>query len=180
MKRTVFTFSLIASLLASISYGIVHDQITIRICPEYFTVWHPHLFKTTNLTLLALAWGVLATWWVGLILGCILGAAATIGNSPPATKSSVLKTVFAILGTTGALAAASGALANSVDIPVPSFVEGAEIAERGAQVRHAFATDLVVHNVSYLSAMFLALIGAFLLYRSRDRGGFRTNHLPNS
>ncbi len=25
--------------LGAIAYGIVHDQVTIRICPEYFTVF---------------------------------------------------------------------------------------------------------------------------------------------
>ncbi|MGB7665981.1 MAG: hypothetical protein WBL66_01850, partial [Candidatus Acidiferrales bacterium] len=42
------------AVAAAIAYGIVHDQVTIRVCPEYFTVAHPHIFRTGSLTLIAL------------------------------------------------------------------------------------------------------------------------------
>ncbi|MFZ0335817.1 MAG: hypothetical protein WAL69_16905, partial [Candidatus Acidiferrales bacterium] len=57
------------AVAAAIAYGIVHDQVTIRVCPEYFTVAHPHIFRTGSLTLIALGWGVVATWWAGLAAG---------------------------------------------------------------------------------------------------------------
>jgi len=60
----------------AVAYGIVHDQITVRICLEYFTVGHPPVFPTSDPTLLALGWGVIATWWVGLLLGILLACAA--------------------------------------------------------------------------------------------------------
>lgn len=53
------------SIAAAIFYGIAHDQITARVCVEYFTIGHLPVFKTTSPTLLALGWGVLATWWLG-------------------------------------------------------------------------------------------------------------------
>ncbi len=62
--------------MAAISYGIVHDQITARICVEYFTVGHPRLTDSDLPTVLALFWGVVATWWVGLPLGLGLAFAA--------------------------------------------------------------------------------------------------------
>jgi hypothetical protein len=43
------------------TYGIVHDQITARICVEYFTIGHPPVFGTADPTLLGLGWGVIAT-----------------------------------------------------------------------------------------------------------------------
>lgn len=66
----------------SIVYGIVHDQITVRMCLEYFTVAHPPLGIGENPTTLALAWGVIATWWVGLFLGVLLAVAARAGSWP--------------------------------------------------------------------------------------------------
>ena len=54
---------------SAICYGIVHDQITARICVEYFIIGHPPVFGTDSPTLLGLGWGVIASWWVGLILG---------------------------------------------------------------------------------------------------------------
>jgi len=66
-------------VLAAIGYGIVHDQVTVRVCLEYFTIFHPRLISSTSPTLLALAWGVAATWWVGLPLG--LGLARQCSSS---------------------------------------------------------------------------------------------------
>ncbi len=40
-------------ILAAIGYGIVHDQVTARICVEYFTVFHaPILGVRSRLSLL--------------------------------------------------------------------------------------------------------------------------------
>ena len=63
-------------IVASIFYGVIHDQFTARICLEYFTVFHPPIFNTQSPTLLALGWGIIATWWVGAILGFLLAIAS--------------------------------------------------------------------------------------------------------
>ena len=68
---------------AAVVYGIAHDQITARICVEYFTIGHPPVFATDDPTLLGLGWGVIATWWVGLMLGIFLALAARAGRRPP-------------------------------------------------------------------------------------------------
>jgi hypothetical protein len=70
------------SVVASILYGVAHDQVTARICVEYFTVGHPPLFATDSPTMLALGWGILATWWYGLLLGLPLAGAARVGSKP--------------------------------------------------------------------------------------------------
>ena len=49
-------------IAAAIVYGIIHDQITARICVEYFTVFHPPIFHTQSPTLLGIGWGIVATW----------------------------------------------------------------------------------------------------------------------
>ena len=77
-----FLVIVVQGVLAAVLYGIVHDQITIRICPEYFTIAHPHISDTKSLTLLAVMWGVIATWWVGLPLGIAIGLAARVGRLP--------------------------------------------------------------------------------------------------
>jgi hypothetical protein len=41
-------------LLAGVLYGVLHDQVTARVCLEYFTVFHPDVFHTQSRTLLAL------------------------------------------------------------------------------------------------------------------------------
>src|SRR5690349_19708677 len=71
--------------VAVMAYGIVMDQITIRVCPEYFTIAHPHILNTDSLTLLALVWGVIATWWAGAIAGVAFAIAARTGKLPKVT-----------------------------------------------------------------------------------------------
>jgi hypothetical protein len=57
------------TILFAIAYGILHDQITVRICPEYFTIGHPPVFQTGSLTML-LAVGASSTWWVSAYSVC--------------------------------------------------------------------------------------------------------------
>ncbi len=59
------------SVGCAICYGILHDQVTAHVCVEYFTVGHVSLVSTTDPTVLAFVWGVVATWWVGLPLQAI-------------------------------------------------------------------------------------------------------------
>ena len=78
--RGIFEFLkiLLLCIAAAIVYGIVHDQFTACICLEYFTVFHPQIFPTQSPTLLAIGWGILATWWVGAFLGVLLGIAGEV------------------------------------------------------------------------------------------------------
>ena len=43
---------LLISVLAAIFYGVVHDQITARICVEYFTIGHARLIDSDSPTVL--------------------------------------------------------------------------------------------------------------------------------
>src|SRR5215467_14265147 len=92
------------SIVAAAIYGIVHDQVTARVCVEYFTIGHPPIFGTDDPTLLGMGWGVLATWWVGVGLGLMLAAAARWGRLPKLTARELLRTVAIFLAVLGVLA----------------------------------------------------------------------------
>ena len=68
--------AIVGTLLAA-TFGIVHDQITYTISPEYFTHFKFQQFAQVNPNgpprLFVAVIGVLATWWVGLIAGWIIG-----------------------------------------------------------------------------------------------------------
>lgn len=49
---------IMVSVVAAITYGVIHDQITARICVEYFTIGHPRLIESDSPTVLGLFWGV--------------------------------------------------------------------------------------------------------------------------
>ena len=53
-------------IAAAIGYGIAHDQVTARVCIEYFTIGHPPIFGTQSPTLLAIGWGIGAFAGFGL------------------------------------------------------------------------------------------------------------------
>jgi hypothetical protein len=99
---------LLLSVGAAILYGIVQDQVTVRVCVDYFTVGHPPVFDTTSPTFLALGRGVIATWWMGLILGVPLVVAARAGSRPKLSARHLIGPVAIVLGGTAAASLAAG------------------------------------------------------------------------
>jgi hypothetical protein len=155
-------------VLSAIAYGILHDQVTARICVEYFTIGHPPIFGTDDPTLLGLGWGVIATWWVGVLLGIPLACAARLGRAPKRTARSllwpliVLMTISAVCAAVAGLTGATLARAGVVWLIAP-------LAHTVPQERHAaFLTDLWAHNASYASGF---IGGAVLIWRVWSRRG---------
>lgn len=139
------------SVLAAVLYGIVHDQITARVCVEYFTVGHPPVFATDDPTLLGLGWGVLATWWVGLILGLGLAVAARAGLRPKRPVRSLVRPVAVLLAGMAVCALAAG-VGGYVLGRSGTFVIPAGITDRlPPQKWAAFQADAFAHSASYFA-----------------------------
>lgn len=71
----MFVFGLAGSVIAGL-YGILDDQVTFRLGPEYFTKFKFDQFyyldrKPVILTVAKI--GFLATWWVGMFAGWFMG-----------------------------------------------------------------------------------------------------------
>ena len=93
-SRPIAAIVLLCVALSGV-YGILHDQITARICPAYFTLDHPSLglpwlFHNPNPTVLGLAWGVVATAPLATILGIGVACAARFGSWPKASWRQLL------------------------------------------------------------------------------------------
>src|SRR3954451_6894939 len=105
---------------AAVAYGIAHDQVTARVCVEYFTVGHPPVFGTDDPTLLGIGWGIFATGGVGVLPGIPLAVVARAGSRPRPSVGSLVRPVGWLLlamaacalvaGITGWLLARSGAV----------------------------------------------------------------------
>lgn len=139
----------VMAVAAAIAYGVAHDQVTARICVEYFTIGHPPVFDTTDPTLLGLGWGVIATWWVGLLLGAPLALAARAGTWPVLPPSSLVRPIGVLLACMATCAVVAGvvgylcARCGAVDLVGP-------LAERVPSERHhAFIAVLWAHVASY-------------------------------
>jgi len=137
-------------IVAAVSYGILHDQFTAHICVEYFSVFHPHIFPTESPVLLALGWGVIATWWVGAFLGVLLAVAARAGSGRKIDAIELVRPILKLLLTMGFLAAVAGLtgyiLGRRGAIAPPGWVASVLPSARHAR----FMADWWAHNASYL------------------------------
>ncbi len=100
LSATIF----ISMLLAGI-YGIIHDQVTYSISPEYFTKFKYHQFgfdpiwfngHRQTVTVI----GFLATWWVGLVIGIVLGFSSLVFSSYVQMRNVIKKGLIIIFITT--------------------------------------------------------------------------------
>jgi hypothetical protein len=156
---------------AAIVYGILHDQITARVCVEYFTIGHPPVFHTDSPTLLGLGWGVIATWWVGLPLGVLLAAAARVGSLPKTDARDLLKPVGVMMACCGVLALTAGVVGYVLANNGAVTLDG-RLAARIPPARHAlFLADLFAHTASYgggfVGGLILCLWVVMRRYRRR-------------
>ena len=138
-----------------------YHQITARICIEYFTVTHPKLIDSTSPTLIGLAWGVVATWWVGAISGVLLALSCRVGPRSRLTISWVLPRLGVVLLITGLLAAIAGVMmARAPEFNVQEGIYAQQAVDRIPESqRDGWDVCFAVHNVSYLVG---ALSGAVL------------------
>jgi hypothetical protein len=154
-------------IVAAVCYGIVHDQITARICVEYFTIGHPPVFGTADPTLLGLGWGILATWWVGLLLGVSLAFSARFGPRPKRDVGSLLRPVVILLGIMALCATVAGIVGTFA--ATSHFVYLVEpLATDVPANRHvAFLTDLWIHSASYGVGFVGGIVICWQVWRSR-------------
>ena len=156
-------------ILSAVIYGILHDQITARICVEYFTIGHPPIFDTDDPTLLGIGWGILATWWVGLLLGVPLAVVARAGSRPKRNVRSLVHPIVVLLAIS-AIAAFVAGLLGWVLASQGMVVLVEPLTSRLPREKHiAFLADLRAHLCSYLAGIvggFIVIIG---VRRSRSR-----------
>jgi hypothetical protein len=160
----------LAGTVAAIVYGELHDQVTAHVCVEYFSVAHPPVLAGTHSPFwLAVAWGVLATWWVGLPLGIFAAAAARLGSWPRLGWRDLAPEIVGLMLASGVAAAVMGivgaVLVAQGRAPVPlgwgSIIPPAKQA--------AFAFDAWAHMTSYAAGAVggLVVVGRILWRRGR-------------
>ena len=144
-------------------YGVVHDQVTARICVEYFTIGHVRIIDSDDPTVLGFVWGIVATWWAGAFAGILLATAARYGNEPKVVSRELALPLLRVMGLTGTMATLVGVI---------TFVAGSAglihlwppFSNLVPIDRHVlFLTDLWVHNTSYACGFFFV---AVLIYKT--------------
>jgi hypothetical protein len=159
----------LACVFAAVLYGIVHDEITARICLEYFTIFHPPIFHTHSPTWLGLGWGIVATWWVGAFFSIPMIIVTRAGPRPTLRASDLIRPIAGLLLFMAASALLFGligyflAKAHRLDTEWLSFSNSPE-------VRYRFVADWWAHTASYASAFIGGSVLCVLTYRRRALG----------
>jgi len=157
------------SIASAVLYGILHDQVTARVCVEYFTVGHPPIFGTDDPTLLGIGWGIIATWWMGLLLGVPLALAARLGHKPQRSVRSLVRPVLILLAVMGQCALVCGlvgwlAARNGIVRLIGPIADALPLD------RHVpFLADLWAHSASYLVGFLGGIFVIVSVWKSRGR-----------
>ncbi|MES2462148.1 MAG: hypothetical protein V4671_16305 [Armatimonadota bacterium] len=162
-------------VLGAVLYGIVNDQITVTLSPEYFSVFKRRQFApileqagliNAPVRVQAVLVGTVATWWFGLLLGIVLSISGTAGRRPALPTRLFIRAVGGIMLFTLALSVFCGAVgyfAEPFIKPEPAnwpFLTGIQ------EVRRAFAVGFW-HNGAYLGGL-VGTVGA-ILWGKRQR-----------
>jgi len=137
--------------LAAIGYGVLHDQVTAHLCVEYFTIAHPPVFPTTSPFLLAVGWGIIATWWIGLMLGVGLALAARAGRPPRLTLVELRRPIIALMLLSGGCALFAGLIGAALVATGIAEIPGDWAALIPPAKHVAFSANAWAHSASYVS-----------------------------
>lgn len=156
----LLTAAALGGLVAGI-YGILHDQLTWMIAPEYFTRLKFQQFAWANIGLpergfVALI-GFLASWWAGLVAGWFLARM---------DPTSSWKKIWAGFAWVMASAILGGLLGWWWGVSWADLPAWQDYKELGVTDLPAFVRVACIHNGSYAGALF-GLIIALLSARTK-------------
>ncbi len=172
MKKllTYLVLIILGSIIAG-TYGMLHDQVSYTVSPEYFTKFKyiqfgmDHLQGREGASLI----GLLATWWVGFYGAIILGI---FGWRLPTAKIMFVETLKSI-GLALVFALATGILGLLLGfLMYPTTVQRNDslflVPEGVLQVRHFLVVGMM-HNCSYLGGLIGLIVGAIRLWRRKKK-----------
>jgi hypothetical protein len=159
-------------MFAAVLYGIVHDQITARVCLQYFTVLHPPIFHTESPTLLGIGWGAYATWPVGLFFGILFAIFARTGQQPQLKIADLIPMLVCLFILMALFALSCGLLGYFLGpMPTePSYLIRMTPAVRAAispDLEHRFVADWWAHIASYAAGFCGGMTLCVFIYRRR-------------
>jgi hypothetical protein len=154
-------------LVISVCYGIIHDMITAHLCVEYFTIGHPTVIESDSPVLLALVWGVIATWWAGLLMGILIVAFNSIGTYPSLEYRQIIRLVLKLICIMFILAIVAGLIGyvlseQNVIYLIPKLANRIDTSSHSR-----FLAAGWMHVTSYLTALIGTFIICFIIFRKR-------------
>ena len=145
-------------MASTILYGVCHDQVTARVCVEYFTVGHVPPFHTESPTVLAFYFGTMATWWVGLVFGVLAALVSRAGPWPTLNAAHLIQPIACVV----IVMAVASILAGITGYQVAAgsgFVLPEPLGNRVPKDHHhSFFADSLAHLAAYAVGVLGGLI----------------------
>lgn len=154
---------------AAVTYGILHDMVTAHLCVEYFTVAHAPVFGTDSPVLLAIGWGILATWFMGTILGTGLAVAAQAGRAAPLNWRALRKPVASLMIASALAALVAGIVGAFATAHAGPTALGGWAALIPPEKHVAFGAAASAHGASYVVGGLGGLLIIMRTWRRRLR-----------
>lgn len=168
---------------SAVLYGIMHDQVTAHLCVEYFTIGHPPVFDTESPFLLALGWGVIATWWVGLLLAIPAILVSRLGSWPKYTANQLVRPIAILLLAMGLVSTLAGLIGFLLARSGQVWLVEPLYSEVPAAKHVLFLTDLWAHLAAYATGFCGGLVLClWVIFQRRKRARLvaTTPPTPNS
>ena len=157
------------SIIATTVYGIVHCLTSAHLCVEYFTVLPSNPYAMTSPLALGVVWGIVGFWWIGLVLGLLVAAAARCGRRPPRTALSLIQPLAKHFILTGIFGVLSGIVGYAYG--VVGFVR--LLPHLANQIEYGRHVEVIAclwsHRVAYLFQFVGATVLMFAIWRSRRK-----------
>ena len=169
-KLGFFLLVIVLSILLSCIYGIIHDTITYSISPEYYTKYkfiqfglisEPMENTVIKPFVLVILTGIIATWWMGLLFGLILGTLNLIYFNSFKQNVIIYFRLVAILFITTTIAAFIGYFIGIYTFTGKEFYF--HFTENILNKRD-YHTVGMIHNLSYIGAV-VGIILSLLKFR---------------
>jgi hypothetical protein len=123
--------------------------------------------------MLGIGWGIIATWWVGFLLGVPLAIAARAGFRLKRSVGSLIRPVACLLAAMAACASIAGVLGWALGKIGVVYLVGPIARELPADRLPLFLADLWAHSTSYAVGLAGGIVVIVLVWRSRGGSRFR-------
>jgi hypothetical protein len=174
-KIGILTLTILLTPILAGIYGILHDQLSYSISPEYFTKYKFEQFgfveygfgnKRATVAII----GLWATWWTGLIIGAVNGSVGLIQPTSKIMWKSVYGATIRTLGITIGI----GLLGMLVGMYIISEINTDWNIPNDVADRNAFITVGTMHTFSYVSGLIGLVFGT--IYQLRLKNDVEQQH----
>ncbi len=175
MKRLlILLFIIVIAPIVAGLYGIINDQLTYTISPEYYTEFKFYQFglmqienpiNFPNPRLQVSIVGFLATWWMGLPIGIILGLTGLTISDYKLMLKIILKAflvTIVVVFLTGFIGLLYGILYKS-HVGVDWWISSGVV-----NTKNYIAVGLM-YNFSYLGGIIGLIVGIFYIIRQNKK-----------